>query len=158
MPAVDTSFGFNSTLVNCGSGNLTQEVGVEQNITTSQTVGWDSSISVATRNTFGAEVTVGVSAEASFFGVGASASVEASASYEFSREVTASQSQFGEATSEITNSYFTSREVTVPSGNASLVYDAYQTYSNVQVPFVKRWSLHLMGPHYQTHPLSLIHI
>lgn len=141
LPAVDTSFGFNSTLVNCGSGNLTQEVGVEQNITTSQTVGWDSSISVATRNTFGAEVTVGVSAEASFFGVGASASVEASASYEFSREVTASQSQFGEATSETTNSYFTSREVTVPSGNASLVYDAYQTYSNVQVPFVKRFRI-----------------
>jgi len=111
LPAVDTSFGFNSTLVNCGSGNLTQEVGIEQNITTSQTVGWNSSISIATRNTFGAEVTVGVSAEASFFGVGATASVEASASYEFSREVTESRSQFGEATSEVSNSYFSSHQV-----------------------------------------------
>ena len=141
LPAVDTSFGFNSTLVNCGSGTLTQEVGIEQNITTSQTVGWNSSISVATRNTFGAEVTVGVSAEASFFGVGASASVEASASYEFSREVTESRGRFGEATSEVSNSYFSSREVVVPSGRASLVYDAYQTYSDVVVPFVKRFRI-----------------
>ena len=44
-------------------------------------------------------------------------------------------------TAEETNTYFSSRTVTVPAGSASLVYDAYQTYSNVKIPFVKRFRI-----------------
>lgn len=138
LPAVDTSFGFNSTLINCGNGSLSQEVGIQRQVTTSRTIGWEESLSISSREEFGGSVTVGVEAEAEFFGGSATASAEATATYNFSQEVTASQSQFGEISSEETNTYFSSRTVTVPSGSASLVYDAYQTYSNVKIPFVKR--------------------
>ncbi|RMB63523.1 hypothetical protein EAX61_03815 [Dokdonia sinensis] len=138
MPAVETSFGFNSTLINCGSGSLSQEVGVEQSITTGSTAGWEESLSIASRNTFGLEVSVGVSADATFFGTGGSVSAEVTGSYEYSREATQSSSSFTENTVEEVNTYFSTRQVTVPSGKASLVYDAYQTYSNVEIPFVQR--------------------
>lgn len=138
LPAVDTSFGFNSTLVNCGNGSLSQEVGIQRDVTTSRTIGWEESLSISSREEFGGSVTVGVEAEANFFGGSVTASAEATATYNFSQEVTASQSQFEEMGSEETNTYFSSRIVTVPSGSASLVYDAYQTYSNVKIPFVKR--------------------
>ncbi|WP_431157787.1 hypothetical protein [Winogradskyella poriferorum] len=141
LPSVDTSFGFNSTLLNCGNGNLSQEVGIEQEVTTSRTVGWEESISISSREEFGSSVTVGVEAEANFFGGTVTTNAEATASYNFSQEVTSSQSQFEEMGSEETNSYFSLRTVTVPSGSASLVYDAYQTYSNVKVPFVKRFRI-----------------
>lgn len=141
LPAVDTSFGFNSTLVNCGSGSLEQEVGIERTVTTSRTVGWEESFSISSRETFGGSVTVGVEAEANFFAGSVTASAEATASYEYSQEVSSSQSQFGEITAEETNTYFSSRTVTVPAGSASLVYDAYQTYSNVKIPFVKRFRI-----------------
>jgi hypothetical protein len=141
LPEVDTSFGFNSTLVNCGSGSLQQEVGIERTVTSSRTVGWEESFSISSREEFGASVTVGVEVEADFFAGSATASAEATATYNYSQEITSEQSQFSETTAEETNTYFSSRIVTVPSGSASLVYDAYQTYSNVKIPFVKRFRI-----------------
>ncbi len=141
LPSVDTSFGFNSTLLNCGNGSLSQEVGIQREVTTSRTVGWEESISISSREEFGGSITVGVEAEANFFGGSVTANAEATSTYNFSQEVTSSQSQFEEMGSEETNSYFSLRTVDVPSGSASLVYDAYQTYSNVKIPFVKRFRI-----------------
>ncbi|MEO0470327.1 MAG: hypothetical protein AAF206_11940 [Bacteroidota bacterium] len=141
FPAVNTSFGFNSTLVNCGSGSLEQEVGVQQEITTTYTSSFSETIGLSGRLTVGASVTVGAEAEASFFGNGGKVTGDVSASVEVSVEASTSSTNTQSYEQSITNTYFSKRTVTVPPGKASLVYDAYQTYRNVYQPFVKRFRL-----------------
>ena len=144
-PSANTSFGFNSTLVNCGTGLLTQEVGIEKSIESSSTVGWEEALAISSRNTFSVSVTMGAEVKASFFGNEATYSSEVTASYEYSKEVTQSSSSFGEKTETETDTYFSKRMVQVPAKSASLVYDAYQTYSNVEVPFVQRFRVSATG-------------
>jgi len=138
LPGVDTKVGFNSTLVNCTDGTLEQVVGVDEEITTSRTVGWEESLSISSRETFSASLTVGVETQASFFGGSATASAEVTASYEYSQDVTSSQRQFEEQTEEKTDILQFERKVIVPGKSATLTYDAYQNYSNVIQPFVQR--------------------
>lgn len=140
-PAAETSFGFNSTLINCGSGALQQEVGIERTETTSFTSSYEESIGLSSRvtNTIGTSVTA--EAEANFFGSKASVSGTISAELEVSVEATKTSTRGVERTTEKTDTYFSKRLVSVPSGKASLVYDAYQTYSNVRVPFVQRFRI-----------------
>ncbi|WP_299275074.1 hypothetical protein [uncultured Psychroserpens sp.] len=138
FPEVDSNFGFNSTLVNCTQGGLSQVVGINEVETVSSTVGWEESLSISSREDLEVSVTVGVEAEAKFFGGSATASGETTTSYGFSQEVTESQSQFEEETVEETVEFTFERTVTVPPLSASLVYDAYQSYSNVRIPFVKQ--------------------
>ena len=80
----------------------------------------------------------GATAEASFFGNGGSVSAEVSAGLEVSVDVTKTRTQSQEYSQSETQTYFSKRTVTVLPGKASLVYDAYQTYSNVKIPYVKR--------------------
>ena len=148
MPKANTSFGFNSTLVNCGNGLLEQEVGVEESITTTYTSSFEETIGLSKRTTTNVDVTVGTTAEASFFGTSGSVSAEVSTGLELSSEVTSESTVATENTDTETTTLFSTRTVTVPSGSASLVYDAYQTYSNVKVPYVKR--LRLQGMHTST--------
>lgn len=141
LPRVSTSFGFNNTLVNCGAGQLSQEVGTERTFTTTQTSWFQETIGLSARVTASASVTVGAKAEASFFGNGGEVSGSVTAGLEVS--VSASQeTSFGqEVANEISEKFFSIRTVTVPSGTASLVYDARQTYSNVSLPFAQRLRL-----------------
>ncbi len=141
FPAAETSFGFNSTLINCGSGNLQQEVGIEKEVTTTYTSALSETIGLSGRVTTSVETSVSATAEASFFGNGGSVTGEVSAGLEVSVEASSSTTVSSEESVSETNSFFSTRTVTVPSGKASLVYDAYQTYSNVRVPFVKRLRL-----------------
>ena len=145
---MNTSFGFNSTLVNCGNGLLEQEVGFEESITTTYTSSFEETIGLSKRTTTNVDLTVGATAEASFFGVGGSVSAEVSTGLELSTEVTTESTVAAENTDSETTTLFSTRTVTVPSGSASLVYDAYQTYSNVKLPYVKR--LRLQGTHPST--------
>ncbi|WP_299099842.1 hypothetical protein [uncultured Winogradskyella sp.] len=147
MPAVVTSFGFNSTLKNCGSGNLEQQVGIEKDVTTTYTNAFSETIGLSSRVTTNVDVTVSATAGASFFGNGGSVTAEASAGLEVSTEASTSSTVSAEESVSDTNTFFSNRIVTVPAGSASLVYDAYQTYSNVKVPYVKR--LRLTGNHTQ---------
>lgn len=138
-PAAETTFGFNSTLINCGNGSLEQEVGIEKTVTTTYTVGFEETIGLSSRATTSLEATVGATAEASFFGSGGSVSAEVSAGLELSVEANQTSTISSENSISEENTFFSKRTVTVPAGSASLVYDAYQTYSNVQIPFVKRF-------------------
>lgn len=147
LPAVETSFGFNSTLKNCGSGNLEQQVGIEKEVTTTYTNAFSETIGLSSRVTTNVDVTVSATAEASFFGNGGSVTAEASAGLEVSTEASTSSTVSTEESVSETSTFFSNRIVTVPAGSASLVYDAYQTYSNVKVPYVKR--LRLRGNHTQ---------
>lgn len=138
LPSVETSFGFNSTLRNCGSGSLEQQVGIEREVTTTYTSAFSESIGLSSRVTTSVDVSVSATAEASFFGSGGSVTGEVSAGLEVSVEADRTTTVSNEESVSETNTFFSNRTVTVPSGSASLVYDAYQTYSNVRVPYVKR--------------------
>lgn len=138
LPSVETSFGFNSTLKNCGSGTLEQQVGIEREVTTTYTSAFSESIGLSGRVTTSVDVSVSATAEASFFGNGGSVTGEVSAGLEVSVEASSTTTVSNEESVSETNTFFSNRTVTVPPGSASLVYDAYQTYSNVKVPYVKR--------------------
>jgi hypothetical protein len=138
LPSVETSFGFNSTLRNCGSGSLEQQVGIEREVTTTYTSAFSESIGLSSRVTTSVDVSVSATAEASFFGSGGSVTGEVSAGLEVSVEANKTTTVSNEESVSEINTFFSNRTVTVPSGSASLVYDAYQTYSNVKVPYVKR--------------------
>ncbi|MFO7847188.1 MAG: hypothetical protein R6V27_11550, partial [Balneolaceae bacterium] len=148
LPSVETSFGFNSTLRNCGSGTLEQQVGIEREVTTTYTSAFSESVGLSGRVTTSADVSVSATAEASFFGSGGSVTGEVSAGLEVSTEASSTTTVSNEESVSETNTFFSNRTVTVPSGSASLVYDAYQTYSDVKVPYVKR--LRLRGSHSET--------
>lgn len=141
FPSVDTSFGFNSTLRNCGSGSLEQEVGIQREVTTTYTTTQSETIGLSSRVTTSLDVSVSATAEASFFGNGGSVTGEVSAGLEVSVEASSSSTVGTEQSTSETNTFFSNRTVTVPAGSASLIYDAYQTYSNVRVPYVKRFRL-----------------
>lgn len=145
LPRVNTSFGFNSTLRNCGSGSLEQQVGIESSITTTYTSGFQETIGLSGRTTTSVEVGVSATAEASYFGIGGSVTAEVSAGIEVSVEASTESTVSSEESVSETNTFFSNRTITVPSGSASLVYDAYQTYSDVKIPYVKR--LRLKGLH-----------
>ncbi|MEW7292206.1 hypothetical protein [Aquimarina sp. 2304DJ70-9] len=139
LPAAETSFGFNSTLVNCSQGTLEQEVGGEISEETSTTVGWEESIELSSESTYEVSTSVEASVSASYFGFGAEVSASTSSSHSVSRGMTASNAGFGDRSTSKTQTFFSSRTIEVLPKTAVLVYDAYQTYSNVMVSFVKRF-------------------
>lgn len=141
LPAAQTSFGFNSTLKNCASGTLEQEVGIEVSETTTFSASYEESIGFASRTTASIGASATATAEASFFGSGGSVSGTVEASLEVSTEASQTSTRGEQYTSSKTQTYFSKRTVSVPSGKASLVYDAYQTYSNVRVPFVQKFRI-----------------
>ena len=138
LPPAKTGFGFNNTLVNCGSGPLQQTVGVEVSETVTATTGWEESVSVISSHTASVSTTVGVEVSASFFGNGATYSAEVTGGYEYTTSNTTENSNWGEISTETTEFYFSQRTVTVPPKSASLVYDAIQFYDNIKVNFVQR--------------------
>ncbi len=138
LPPAKTGFGFNSTLINCGNGSLEQKVGVEVSETISTTTGWEESVSLSSIHTASVSTTVGVEVTGSFFGNGATFSAEVTGGYEYTTTSATETSNWSEATTETTETYFSERTVTVPSKNASLVYDAIQTYDNIKINFVQR--------------------
>ena len=138
LPAVETSFGFNSTLRNCGSGTLEQQVGIERKVTTEFSSTFTESIGISSRKTSSVQVTVSATAEASFFGTGGSATAEVSSGLEVTTEASTTTTSSKKQSLSETNTYFSNRTVTVLPGSASLIFDAYQTYANVKVPYVKR--------------------
>jgi len=138
LPKAETGFSFNSTLTNCGSGSLSQTVGVNSSETNTNTVGWEESLSTSTSNTVDVSATVSVGFEAKFFGTGASYDMSLTAGYSHSWSSTEESSNWGDETTKEQTVLSSERTVTVPSGSASLVYDVYQFYPNTKVNFAQR--------------------
>jgi len=141
FPRANTSFAHNSTIKNCSNGDIVSTVGESQTVTSTFTVGYEETIGLSGRVTTSIDASVTASAEASFFGNGGSVSGTVSAGLEVSVEASSSSTNSSESSNTFTQEYFSTRSITVPSGSATLVYDAYQTYSNVKVPYVKRFRL-----------------
>ncbi len=138
LPAARNGFSFNSTLVNCGEGQLTQTVGNSKTVETVTTVGWQESISTMSSHTSSASLKLGMEVSGSFFGNGATYSAEITGSYEYTTSSTTETQNWNEATGSTSETFFSQREVTVPPKTASLVYDAYQSYDNIKVNLVQR--------------------
>ena len=141
LPPSSTSAAFNSTLVNCSSGELVQTVGQETTLTYTSTTAWEETMSVSTKDTYSISATVSAEVQGSFFGAPATYGVEVSGGYEFSKEVTTTNTISGGHSSSESTTFSTERSITVPSQRATQVADLYQTYSNIKVPFVKRFRI-----------------
>ena len=72
------------------------------------------------------------------FGTGASYSQSVTYGLDLTVSHTSERSKHASQSVAQTETYFSSRTITVPSGRASLVYDAYQFYDNVRVEYVQR--------------------
>ncbi len=141
LPPAENSFGFNSTLKNCTSNDIQQEIGVQIDESTTMFVSWEDTVGFAQAN--GEKTTISVEAEASaeFFGVGASVSGSSTEEIELTTSYTAEATTAGGQEDIKTKSFNTKRTLTVSPGKQILAYDAIQTYPNIKIPFVQRISL-----------------
>lgn len=141
FPPASGEFVVNSTLVNCSSGLLSQTVEAKRTVTRSISTSFDETISLSARATASVDVTVGASAGVNFFGNGGeisgSVSVGLEVSVEAERSTTAGTSNSITESDEYTNV----RQVDVAAGKATQVYDVFQRFENVKIPYVKRLRL-----------------
>ena len=138
LPAAQNGFSYNSTLINCGQGGLSQTIGNSKNVTTTTTVGWEEALSISSSHSVGASLTLGLEVSASFFGTGATVSAEATGYYDYTTTSTTDRSDWNQAEGSSSDTFFAERTITVPSKSASLVYDAFQSYKNIKVNVVQR--------------------
>jgi len=141
LPAAETSFGFNSTLRNCGAGSLVQQVGIEREVTTTYTSSFSESIGLSSRETRSIEVSVSTTVSCEILGSGVETKASVTSGLEVETEASSKTTASTEESVSETHTFFSNRTVTVLPGTAILVFDAYQTYSNVKVPYVKRLRL-----------------
>lgn len=140
-PKAETSFSFNSTLVNCGTGEFSQAVGIEKTLETSIRASWEKSNALTTSHEGRVDIGASVELSPKFFGFGAATEVSLDIGYTFTSTSTQGTVQLNDTTVVQSHTFFSNRTVTVPPKKATLVFDAYQTYSNVQVPFVQKLRL-----------------
>jgi hypothetical protein len=138
LPAAENSFKVNSTLTNCTSAVISQDVGVDLTETKTMSVSWQETVGFTAGARLTTEVTVGAKAGVSFFGNGGEVSGEVSVALELSVEMSKSATNAEERTTETGSTIFTKRVVPVNPGKQVLVYDAVQTYPAIRVPFVQR--------------------
>ncbi|MFD2585786.1 hypothetical protein ACFSQJ_02520 [Croceitalea marina] len=141
LSAPGTDFGANSTLTNCGTGELSQTVGSDESVSITNSIGWEESFSLATSVSTSVSATIGTEFEAGFFGNTANYNASVTSTLEASVSMTSESSVFSESESTTTETIFFQRTVTVPPGSASLVYDVAQIYDNTKVQFVQRFRL-----------------
>lgn len=138
LPPAKNEFSYNSTLINCGQGGLSQTIGNSKTVETVTTVGWEETISISSSHSAGGSVTVGMEVNATFFDLGATYSAEATADYNYTTTSTTETTNWNEAQGATSETFFSDRTITVPSKSASLVYDAFQSYDNIKVNVVQR--------------------
>lgn len=141
MPSSGTQSAYNSTLRNCSSGSLNQTIGESTTITTTQTAGWEETMSVSTTNSGSVSVTISHEAETKFFGVGGKTSGSVTGEYAYSKTETETNTKSGSLSTQKSVQVSVSREVGVPPGTAISVADVYQQYVNIKVPFIQRFRI-----------------
>jgi hypothetical protein len=142
LPPSDNNSEFNSTLRNCSSGTLDQNVGESKEVTTTQKSTWEESMTLASSESNSVSVTLSTEVETSFFGSGGSTSVSASGAYEYTSSASQTSTKGGEFVRKEAVQIAVSRNVTVPPGTAISVADIYQQYENVRIPYVQRFRIY----------------
>ena len=139
LPPSQTSFAYNSTLINCSSGELVQEVGVSESRESKSVSGWEESMAVSSSSEKSVSVTIGAEIETGFFGNNATVNTSVTGSYSTTTSKTKTQTRSGSIENTETVVVSSQRTITVPPGKATLVSDMYQSYENVRIPFVQRF-------------------
>ncbi len=142
MPPSSTKSAYNSTLRNCSSGSLNQDISENKTEEVVEKVGWSESMAVSTTNSGSISVTVGAEVETKFFGNGGKATSSVTGTYEYtkSKTQTTTESKDFEKRTKVTVSV--KRNVGVPPGIGISVADVYQTYENVKIPYVQRFRIY----------------
>jgi len=141
LPPSQTSFAYNSTLINCSSGELVQEVGVSESRESKSVSSWEESMAVSSSNEKSVSVTIGAEVETGFFGNNATVNTSVTGSYSTTTSKTKTQTRSGSIENTETVVVSSQRTITVPPGKATLVSDMYQSYENVRIPFVQRFRI-----------------
>ncbi|WGD34045.1 hypothetical protein [Olleya sp. YS] len=139
LPPAVTSLTFNSVLNNCGSGTLSQTVGVAQSETQQSTIGFEETLSTTTSNSFDVGVSLDVEFSAQILGTGTTVNAGVNTSYGHSWSSTETTSEWESTQSGETQVITSTRTVIVPSGSASLVYDVIQFYPETRINFAQRF-------------------
>tara|TARA_R110000868_G_scaffold200998_3_gene448579 strand:+ start:671 stop:2437 length:1767 start_codon:yes stop_codon:yes gene_type:complete len=142
MPPSTNNSEVNTTLRNCGNVLLTQGIGQSETVTTSETVSWQESMSVATTNAGSVSLSIGYEAETKFFGTGGKLSAKVTGTYNYSKTETATTTNSESFGKQKSVQVAVKREVAVPAGEAVSVIDVYQKYEYVKVPFVQRFRIY----------------
>jgi len=148
LPPAKNGFSYNSTLINCGQGGLSQTIGSSRTETTTTTVGWQETVSLTSSHSAGGSITLGMEVSGNFFGNGATYSASATADYNYTTTSTTDNTNWEEASGTTSETFFSERTITVPPKSASLVYDAFQSYDNIKVNVVQR--LRVRGTEHNT--------
>ncbi len=139
MPRSSTSEAYNSTLENCSSGLLSQTVGRSESLATTETLGWQESMSVSTSNEYSISVTVEAEISTKFFGAGGSVRSSVTGRYTFNKSKTLTSTRSQGIASTRSTEISTPRTQEVHPNTAITVADVYQTYENVRIPYVQRF-------------------
>lgn len=138
FPPVKLDFAFHNLLRNCSAATLEETVGTQSVKTTVFTVGTEESFQLTSTHEGSVGITTGVSANASFGGVGVEASMEVSASYTYTRGVTETTTENYSKSSSDEVVISRERKITILPYTSIKVFDAVENYSNVRIPFVQK--------------------
>ncbi len=141
MPRSSTAEAYNSTLRNCSSGLLQQTVGRSESLETTETLGWEESMSVSSSSEYSVSVTVEAEVSTKFFGAGGSVRSSVTGGYTFNKSKTQTSTRSQEIGKTRTTEISTERTQEVPPKTAITVADIYQTYENVRIPYVQRFRI-----------------
>jgi hypothetical protein len=141
MPPSSTKSAYNSTLRNCSSGSLTQDISEDKTEEVIERVGWSESMSVSSSNTGSISLTVGAEVETSFFGNSGKATSSVTGTYEYTKTKTETKSKSNDLEERSSVTVSVKRNVGVPPGVGISVADVYQTYENVKIPYVQRFRI-----------------
>lgn len=141
LPAASNadSFESNTTLSNCTDGLLTQTFNIEINESKTSSVAVEESFSMTSSESSSISSTIGVEAGASFYGVGVTISAETTATNEVETSITNTNTQFTGEDTTTSQTVSTERTIEVNPGEATLVYDTFQKYNNILIPFIQRY-------------------
>ena len=141
LPPASTEISYNSKLSNCSQGPIEDQIGNEVVVSQSDSATIEESISMTSTQTQSLTASIETSAEASFFGTGFSVTAGLSSTLEQQQSITQTNTQSSSTTEENSLGVFSTRTITVPPGTAAIVNDTYQVYSNIKVPFIKRFRI-----------------
>ncbi len=139
MPPAQIEFAINSPIRNCAPSTIKQTIGKEDVRITTISAGTQESFSVTTTHEARVDASVSIGVSVDLFGVaGVEKNYSLSAGYTYTDTETKTSTNHFEATSTVETRVSFVREVTVHPYSAVNVYDAVQTYKNVQMPYVQK--------------------
>ncbi len=132
LPPARLEFAYKATLRNCSPATLSETVGRSETRTQTFTSGTQESLALFSSKEFSAQVTAGVDVDATFFGKGATYSLQATAGYSYTTSSTQTTTNYWSTTTSKDVEISRERNVEIGPETAIEVYDAVQTLDHGQ--------------------------